>query len=242
MRELIPQKYRIFLFFLLIAILVGSFLLIFLNQSNISIPRKAKQIPSESFTFFEVGENTILTKEKVRTLKKALGQHRLENLTPVYLDFVRRGWLATHFPETQPLHDFFEKNRLRDPIASNTLKLTYRYAHQKNVPFQNIHFVFSAYTNQPMSLFLRLPGRGEAIVSDLKTRYGEPRILDNASVHGPGPTLVWKHKNDLLVVTILWDRYGKPETHIFIAYLDNMKDFQKTIMKFYPEPGIRTGF
>ncbi|TYT74159.1 hypothetical protein [Desulfobotulus mexicanus] len=242
MKDLISEKYRIILFFIILTAICVSFLLVFLNQSSIKIQRNAEQKKSESFTFFDVGENTVLTKTKLKDLRKILGQHRLENLTPVYMDFVHKGWLAKYFPSLESYDVFFEKPRLRDPIASNTLKLHYRYAHQKNIPFNNIRFVFSRYTNKPLSLFLRLPGDGSIVINNLKNTHGTPQTIENVKISGPGPVYFWKRGKDILVTAVLFDRYGKPETHIFILYGENTENFKKTIMETYPEPDIKTGF
>jgi hypothetical protein len=240
MRDLIPQKYRIIFFFILICLIGTAFLLIFLNQSNIRLPRNAEQKKSESFTFFSVGENTILTKSKLRELSKILGQHRLENLTPVYMDFVHRGWLASRFPDLKEAGYFFNKNRLINPISGRTLKLDYRYAHHYNVPFSDIRFVFCDYTKKPLFLNLRLSGDGKGIVNTLKESYGDPQMIEDQRLFQP--SYFWEDSKALLVTAILANRYGKAETHIIIVYKENLASFMDSIMKEYPEPDVRTGF
>ncbi|TWI75542.1 hypothetical protein LZ24_00589 [Desulfobotulus alkaliphilus] len=242
MKNLISEKYRVLFFFIVLVIICIFFLMFFLNQKSVKLPRNAEQKSSESFTFFDVGENTVLTKAKLKDLRRILGQHRLENLTPVYLDFVHRGWLAKYFPDLEAFDIVFEKPRLRDPIASNTIKLHYRYAHQKNIPFRDIRFVFSRYTNKPLLLFLRLPGDGNIVINNLKNTHGMPQTIENVKIPGPGPVYFWERGEDLLVTSVLSDRYGKPETHIFIFYGKNAEIFKQTIMEKYPEPDIKTGF
>lgn len=240
MTNFIPKKYRIIIFFTFVFVVIISFILTFTNKSNIQLSKTAHESPSESFSFFSVGENTILTRSKLEKLRKILGQERLENITPVFLDFIHEGWLPSHFQAMKDKDAFFTKKHLIQPIASNTLKLYYRYARQYNVPFSDILFIFSAYDKKPLFLKLKLPGNAEIIKESLQRNHGNPESIQKDTTEGS--FYLWQHQNDFLLTATLSDRFGKPETHIFIAYMDNLDRFMQQILLHHPEPGIRIGF
>lgn len=239
-RLLQEKKYRILLFAFTVFLLFLAFVLTFLNPPAIRLPARADEVPSKSFTFFSIGENTRLTQEKLKTLKKALGQHRLENLTPVSMDFVKKGWLSAKLPELRELDAFFSDTRWRGEIASRTLKLTYRYAATHQVPFTDIQFIFSGDTLTPLFLRLRLPGDGDSLVTDLEKKHGKPLAPKDSAP--AAASFFWKTPEAHLLTAVMADRYGKPETHILIVYTENAHEFANRLTAEAPQPETSTGF
>lgn len=235
----IRENRRISIFIAVLALVVASVLLFFVNSPGISLASKAEAIPSTSFTFFDVGENTLLTKNLLGKLDKTLGQHRLENITPVSMEFIATDWISSHFPEFTELNALFAQKRLVKPIASKTLKLDYRYAAQHAPPFTNVHFIFSDYSKKSLFTRMRMEGNGEETLTSLKTRYGAPQSLEEKKALSP--PLFWRNQKDLLIFAVLPDRYGKAETSIFIIYGDNLELFRKDLLEEYPEPATTTG-
>lgn len=237
---MLSKKHRILIFVILVLTIKITFLFIFLNKPGIRLSWTADEKPSESFTFFSVGENTVLTKSRLGKMRKLLGQERLENITPVFLDFVHKGFLASHVQEMQEKDIFFNDQSFIPAIASRTIKLHYRYAQHYNVPFHEIVFIFSAYDKKPLFLKLRRSGDGSVIIPSLEKNHGKAETTRAKTMDGT--LYLWRHKKDFLAAAVLPDRHGKPETHIWITYMDNLETFMKDILLNYPEKDIRTGF
>lgn len=236
----IRENRRLSIFATILVFGLASILLFFVNAPGISLATKAQETPSSSFIFFEIGENTLLTKTKIKDLDKILGQSRLENLTPVSLDFIGEAWMPANFPELKESDAFFKTERLVKPVASKTLKLDFRYAAQHAPPFTHVHFVFSDYSKHPLLGRMRLDGDGRKTLDSITERYGPPQKIEEKKALLP--VLFWKNKNDLLIFAVLPDRYGKAETQLFIVYGKNLEAFREDILKNYPEPTVRTGF
>lgn len=236
----IRKNPRISIFVFTIFVIGTGLLLYLVNTPGISLDRRAEEIPSINFTFFEVGENTILTKDLIKKLDKVLGPHRLENLTSISFEYFGGKFFTSHSENFKDLGAFFNTERLVKPIAAKTLKLDYRYTAQHAPPFTNVHFVFSDYSKKPLFIRMRLEGKGEETLKSIESKYGSPKEAEGKKALSP--VLFWEKGKDMLVFALVPDRYGKPEAWIFIAYGENLEGFKEDILKNYPEPAPKTGF
>jgi hypothetical protein len=183
------------------------------------------QVKSESFTFFDLGINTELTKNARKELGEKLGRDAIEHRSIIDLEINYRGFLKKYFSDLDELN-----RRLNFPpgerVEHHTIKLMYRYAQKENVPFEYVELVFSGYTKTPL-LFRIIFRKDEAnIVETLKTKYGRPMVVDWKEENGK--SLSWKKNMDYLIVSLVPDQFGIHEYQIVIYYVENLKQLIET--------------
>lgn len=181
----------------------------------------------EGFTFFDLGSNTVLTKNIIKTLNDKLGSHSIENRGTMDLTINYKGFLQKYFKELYELN-----KKLNYPagerIEHNTIKLMYRYTAKKIVPFDYVELIFSKYTKNPLLFKIKFQN-GANIIDTIRKKYGTSRIInwdDNK-----GRSLYWKNNRDIFIISIGSDRFGNPEYHINIYYVENLEELLSTEKK-----------
>jgi hypothetical protein len=111
--------------------------------------KRAANPAPESFTFFELGSNSVLSKAVRKNLAARLGRDAIEHRSVLDLEINYPGFLKAHFPHLDQLNQKLNSPP-RERIEHNTIKLMYRYAQNKNVPFDYVELIFSNYTQTPM--------------------------------------------------------------------------------------------
>jgi hypothetical protein len=183
-------------------------------------PQPATQA-GDTFTFFEVGRTTILNNHLRRELKGVLGDVAIESRNIIDLDVNYRGFLQEHFPDIDAVN-----RQLNSPIGErvdhNTVKLMYRYARKKNVPFDYIEFVFSEYSKTPVLINIRFKVDEADTLANLKNKYGPPNTI--TWDQSRAKALYWRKDGDLLMVSLIPDQIGTPRYRISIYYTTNLKN------------------
>jgi hypothetical protein len=188
----------------------------------------AGKVTSDSFTFFDLGANTKLTKRVRKELGEKLGRDAIQHRNIIDLEINYPGFLKKYFTDLDELNQ-----RLNSPpgerVEHNTVKLMYRYAQKENVPFEYVELVFSDYTNTP--LFFRIHFRKDEanIVETLKTKYGQPIVVDWKEENGE--SMFWKKNMDYLVVSMVPDQFGNHEYQIVIYFVENLNQLNETEIK-----------
>lgn len=183
--------------------------------------------PETGFAFFDIGRDTRLSKAVRIRLEKRLGPAVVEHWANLDLDVNYPGFLADHFPRLARLN-----RDLKDEIVidteKNPIRLIFRHTRQLETPFSRVELVFSGFTRRP--LFFRIEPKkpeGEAVAETLRTKYGEPRTLawDNRMPWDgrSGETDLWERHGDILMCSVVPDRYGDPSYMIIIYFLDNLE-------------------
>ncbi len=177
---------------------------------------------SESFTFFELGGHSRYSESIRHRLRDQLGNEAVTHRSIIDLETNAPGFLAAHLPEIDALN-----RRLNDPpgerVDHEVVKLMYRYARQRNVPFDYVELVFSGFSQAPLFFTIRFKADEAGTVEALRRRHGEPRIIDWDT--GAGQSLVWQQEADLLVVSRVPDRLGEIGhriTFYFTAHIEEM--------------------
>jgi hypothetical protein len=190
------------------------------GKREINKPRSATKEP-EGITFFNLGENSEISKDVREKLKKRLGSDAVERWNTLDLTINYTGFLRKFFPE---LYEINEK--LNSPIGErvehNTLKLTYRYVRKKNVPFNYVELVFSNYTQKPLYFYIKSKQEGSDIIDVVTEKYGKAKTVQ--WVGKKGKSLYWEDGRSILIVSIHDDRYGNPEYHTMIYYVPNLEE------------------
>jgi hypothetical protein len=176
---------------------------------------------SETFTFFELGGHSRYSEAIRRRLRDQLGNEAIAQRSIVDLETNAPGFLSAHLPEIDALN-----RRLNDPpgerVDHEVVKLMYRYARQRNVPFDYVELVFSGFSQAPLFFHIRFKADEAGTVDALRRRHGEPRVIDWEA--GAGQSLVWQQEDDVLVVSRVPDRLGEIGHRITFYFTANIKE------------------
>ena len=190
------------------------------SDNNGSGDASSQPADTQSFTFFELGKTTRLTKGVRSDLRDKLGRDAIERRSILNLEINRKGFLKTYFPDLAALNE-----QLNDPpgerVEHNTVKLMYRYARKKSVPFELVELLFSDYTSTPLLFKINFKIDEANTIETLQEKYGRPEIINWDDENGQ--SMYWKNNSDLLIVSRIPDRFGKIEHQIVIYFVDNLK-------------------
>ncbi|MGD9183536.1 MAG: hypothetical protein PVG15_18780, partial [Desulfobacterales bacterium] len=190
------------------------------GEKKESAKNQTAQVPSESFTFFDLGRQSTLSRSVRDDLKRRLGRDAIEHRSIIDLDINFYGFLKKYFPSLYALNQ-----NLNFPpgerIEHNTVKLMYRYARKENIPFDYVELVFSNYSQHPLLFRINFQKDEADIIETLKTKYGEPLLIDWKDKSGQ--SMYWEKNNDLLIVSLVPDQFGNPEYQIRIFFVENIR-------------------
>lgn len=179
------------------------------------------QTNPESFAFFNLGVDSELTDTVRDELKEKLGSDAVERWSTLDLNINFKGFLQKYFKELDEINQ-----RLNNPpgerVEHNIIKLRYRYARIKKVPFEYVEFVFSNYTKKPLLFKISSTKEGAFIVDTIKAKYGEPAVVNWEQEEGH--SLYWQKNKSFLIISIGKDRYGNPEYHTVIFFVPNIQE------------------
>lgn len=180
---------------------------------------------TESFTFFDLGKSTRLTESVRENLSSRLGPDAIAGRNILDLGINYRGFLAEFFPLLAVLNQ-----KLNSPtgerVEHNTVKLMYRYARKKNVPFDLVELVFSDYTKMPLLFKINFKADEANTVDALREKYGRPEVIDWKQEDGQ--SMFWRKNGDFLIVSEKPDQIGNIDHEIVIYYIDNLKQLIET--------------
>ena len=172
------------------------------------------------FTFFELGKNTILTKSVRNGLNAKLGRDAIERRSILDLEINYRGFLNDYFPDLDELN-----RKLNFPpgerVEHNTVKLMYRYARKKDVPFDLVELVFSDYSQKPILFKISFKADEGNTVEALKEKYGMPESINWQKENGR--SMVWKKASDTLILNFIPNRIGDYDHQIVIYYTESLQ-------------------
>jgi hypothetical protein len=206
---------------------MGLTLLVFPSCGEKKEPAKdpGVQAQSDSFTFFDLGKNSRLSKSIRNDLRQRLGRDAIEGRGIIDLEINYYGFLDQYFSSLNELN-----RQLNSPpgerIEHNIVKLMYRYARKENLPFDYVELLFSNYSQHPLLFRINFKKDEANIVETLKSKYGDPRLIDWKNKGGQ--SMYWDKNNDILIVSLVPDQFGNPEYQIRIFFVENIKALLKT--------------
>lgn len=207
---------------ILYALVLGLSLLILsaCGDQKEPAPDQSAQESSHSFTFFDLNKSSRFSESVRKNLNRQLGNDAIEKRSLLNLEINYDGFLPEFFPALQSL------NIQLNPTSGerrehNISKLMYRYARKKNLPFDFVELVFSNYTQLPLLFKINFKEDEANIVQTLKTKYGEPRLIDWKKRNGQ--SMYWQKNNDLFIVSLVPDQFGSPEYQIRIFFVENIQ-------------------
>ena len=173
------------------------------------------------FRFLDLKAASRLDDSLRRNLRENLGSDAIWRRSPLDLEINYDGFLKQHFVELYRLN-----RRLnyapRERVEHDVSKLMYRYPQKKNLPFTYIELVFAGSNGEPLVFNIRAKQDGAAVVETLEDKYGIPgRIEWNG---GKNHALYWRNPGELMIASVVEDRYGQPEYGISIFFVDHLKN------------------
>ena len=179
----------------------------------------------ETFTFFELGRSSVLSKGIRKQLSSELGRHAIERRNILDLEINYPGFLKTYLPDIDTLNQ-----KLNFPpgerVDHNTTKLMYRYAQKKNTPFDHVELIFSNYTRKPVLFRIHFQKDESNIIETLKSKYGPPKSIKWDKENGS--SFYWIKHNDALVVSLVPNQLGEAEYQIVIYFTENLNELAST--------------
>jgi hypothetical protein len=179
----------------------------------------------ETFTFFELGRNSVLSKNTREELTNKLGRDAIERRNILDLEINYPGFLETHFPDLNKLN-----RELNYPpgerVDHNTTKLMYRYARKKNAPFDYVELIFSNYTLKPVTCRIYFPKDESNIMDTLESKYGTPETIKWQQENGS--SFYWIKQSDVLVASLVPNQIGELEYQIVIYFTENLVELIST--------------
>jgi hypothetical protein len=184
------------------------------NEPDTPAPRPAPE-DSGSFTFFNIGKNSIINKKTGKDLEKILGDAAVERRGILNLAINYKDFLKDHFPELDRMN-----RRLNSSIGlrveHRVVKRMYRYAGQKGLPYDLVEFLSSEKSEKPILIRLHFKTNGSDTLKTLERKYGPPRTL--AWGREKATSRSWQKEGDYLFYSIVPKRGNKVEYRIDIYY------------------------
>jgi len=183
------------------------------------------QLQPDSFTFFDLGANSRLSQKVRDDLDQRLGYAAVAHRGIMDLEINYDGFLKQYFSVLDELN-----RDLNFPPGERSehdmVKLMYRYARKKNAPFDYVELVFSKYAQAPLLFRIDFKKDEANIVQTLKSKYGEPRLIDWKTNNGQ--SLYWEKNDDFLIVSLVPDQFGEPEYQIRFFFVQNIRGLLET--------------
>ena len=196
------------------------------NQDSADQPPRSPD--TGSFTFFDLAETTKLTNGVRSELSSKLGRDAIERRSILDLEINYAGFLKKYFPELEVLNQILNSPP-GERVEHNTVKLMYRYAQKKNVPFNLVELIFSDYTKAPVLFKINFKVDEANTVETLQEKYGPPQVIDWKE--DDGRSMFWKKNGDFLIASRIPDRFGHISHQIVIYYIGNLKKLIDTEIK-----------
>ncbi len=201
-----------------VALVVSLFFFLACGDGEQAPERSAPSGP-ESFTFFDIGRHSRFSESLRKDLGQKLGHDAVERRSIIDLESNYRGFLAAHLPELETLN-----RRLNHPpgerVDHDVIKLMYRYARKKGVPFDYVELVFDGQARTPLVFRIRFKVDETGLVDALRAKHGSPQTIAWESENGQ--SLVWHKEQDVLMVSLVPDVFGGVDHHISIYFTQNL--------------------
>jgi hypothetical protein len=207
---------------MLYALVLGLSLLLFsaCGDKKDSATEQNAQATSDSFTFFDLGKGSRFSDSVRKNLNRQLGNDAIANQSTLDLDINYYGFLQEYFPALHALNLQLNPST-RARVDHNVSKLMFRYARKKNLPFEYVELIFSNYTQLPLLFKIDFKDDEANVVQTLKTKYGEPRLIDWKDKNGQ--SMYWQKNDDVFLVSLVPDQFGNPEYQIRIFFVENIQ-------------------
>ncbi len=180
----------------------------------------SKTDDSGSFTFFNIGKETTINTRQRTNLEKILGDAAVERRGIVNLELNHKTFLKDNFPELDRMNRQLN-SELGLRVKHRIVRLMYRYAKQKGLPYDLVEILFSEKTTKPLLIRLQFKTGDTDALKALEEKYGSPRNM--AWGREQASTQVWQKQGDYLFHSVVPKRGGKVEYRIDIYFTDTIE-------------------
>ncbi len=211
------------------------------DSSKSTMSEKIDSYPV-TYSFFDVDVNSTLSNSLKRRLDNILGDHSTETRSTINLNINREKFLKDYFPYFEELNQRLNSptgkiltlsstngeskpSLISERVEHNTVKLTYRYAVKKNLPFTYVEFLFSNFNDTPLLIRFKFKKDDLNIIETLQHKYGTPREILWKEQNGK--SLCWENSSDILILSFVPDQFGKPVYEVSIYFSKRLEDLLK---------------
>lgn len=181
-------------------------------------PPVLENVP-ESFSLFDIGPNTLITKDVRDRLNDTLGNAGVNPNTTIDLELKYSGFLKSYYPELDRLnHRVNPKDSVRKEYPAT--KLAFRNMKQKKALYNYVEIIFLNKSSVPLMFQITAEGNLDTLLDTLIQKYGAPRIGDLRD--GKGKTYSWERNGDRLIVTQFISIYEQSEYYIMIVFVNRL--------------------
>jgi len=183
--------------------------------------RDASPVP-ETFSFFDVGPNTVQNDALLALLRNRLGRESISRRNLIDLEeSLPKGFLQAHFPALHQLNTQLNgQSGIR--IEHQTARLMYRYPDKAQTPFDTVALLFSEFTGLPLVCHIQARDEHQAILESLEKRHGTPRIFPGKDsdhrIYG------WEKHEDVMILSAFVNPAGRPVYDITIYYVHRLRE------------------
>ena len=177
-------------------------------------PRSGPAV-SGSFTFFEISKDTSINASQRKGLEKILGDEAVERRGIVNLEMNHKTFLQDYFPDLDRLNRQLN-SEIGLRVKHRIIRLMYRYAKQKGLPYDLVEVIFSEKTTKPLLIRLHFKTGADAALKALEEKYGPSRNLEWEQE--AASSQVWEQAGDYLFYSIVPKRGNKVEYRIAIYF------------------------
>ena len=189
------------------------------SEEKIEAPQQAQP---DGFTFFDIHQNTLYTKSLRDRLVDTLSSDAIEYRSIINLEIVQEGFLQQYFSRIDELNrrvNYPAGERIEHP----TVKLMYRWASRKNLPFSYVELMFSGDTRKPLYVKIESIRDISDIIDSLSEKYGRPVV--SQLEQDRGEIRYWENNRDVFLVAKLYRRNERPLYRMMIYFADNLEEF-----------------
>lgn len=202
-----------------VVLIAFSLLLFTACRDGGQVPEIAPPSGPETFSFFDVGRNSRFSEQLRKDLSQKLGNDAIEHRGIINLECAYNGFLSVQLPELEYLN-----RRLNHPpgerVEHDIIRLMYRYARQKNVPFDFVELIFDGQSRTPLVFRIRFKADEAGLIETLRSKHGPPQTIDWTVENGQ--SLIWGKEQDVLVVSLVPDAFGGIHHSVAIYFTENL--------------------
>ncbi len=167
------------------------------------------------FTFFGIGKTSRITRGTRNDLEKILGDAAVERRGIVDLTLNSKTFLQTHFPELDHINRQLN-SAIGLRVKHRVVRLMYRYARQKGLPYDLVELLYAEETRQPLLIKLHFKTDADETLKALEEKYGPPQTLEWG--REKTVTRIWAQESDYLFYAIVPKRGNKVEYRVNIYF------------------------
>jgi hypothetical protein len=204
-----------------VTILILAILTVMSSCSNDNPQASSKSEEMDGFTFFGLGQNSLLSDLVRDNLEDHLGSEAITARSTIDLSIPPLNFLKDNFPHLYALNK--ELNwPPNERVEHNITKLMYRYATRNELPFDYVELFFSNFSQKPLFFRIHANSKGDFTMNTLKKKYGPPQQIKRPDKDFQ--TLFWRKEKDVLIASLIKDRFDRPEYLFCIFYAKNIEN------------------